>query len=137
MPTTHRHGEQGVPKRTQLITIFQTPESPLHAWGWSTITTLLKSRGIPVSAALQSQKGPLNESSDSDTDKDLACRGWYLHVGSPFTCSRSPEIMRFSPLISTGRWDFAIHLSYEWSIIRGIRPYKPTIWVRGPFVFVI
>ena len=32
-----------------------------------------------------------------------------------------------------------MNLSYEWSIIRGRRPYQPTIWVRDqlPFYFVI
>ena len=30
-----------------------------------------------------------------------------------------------------------MNLSYEWSIIRGRRPYQPTIWVRDQLPFLL
>jgi len=33
-------------------------------------------------------------------------------------------------LLPTASWEFLTTLDYEWSIIRGRRPYRWSIWVR-------
>jgi hypothetical protein len=33
------------------------------------------------------------------------------------------------------RWEFFTTLDYEWSVIRGRRPYRWTIWVSGDGLF--
>ena len=57
-----------------------------------------------------------------------------------FTCGFSFFLFVFTkfsnPLLSIGRWEFAMNLTYEWSIIRRHRPYQPTIWVRDQLPFL-
>jgi len=40
-----------------------------------------------------------------------------------------------SILTRTPSWEFMITLDYEWSVIRGRRPYRWTIWVCGLSLF--
>jgi len=60
MSSTDRHdNQQSLVPRTDPTDCHAgirliPPKSPLHAWGWSTPMTLLKSCEIPVSATLQS-----------------------------------------------------------------------------------
>ena len=62
----------------------------------------------------------------SDTQGPLARRKWLVYVGLP----------RFSGLRASSHlkhcffsWEFFTTLDYEWSIIRGRRTYRWTIWV--------
>lgn len=66
--------------------------------------------------------------------KVLAHPGWNFHVSPsspkqlspPFIAARiisSPNHLFFSS------WEFLGSLHYEWSVIRGHRPYRWTIWV--------
>ena len=34
-------------------------------------------------------------------------------------------------------WEFLTTLEYEWDVIRGRRPYRWTIWVRGNMRFTL
>ena len=60
----------------------------------------------------------------------LACCGWTLLVCLP----RSTLITylnnkdRYNPVIIFS-WEFVTTLDYEWSVIRGHRPFRWTIWV--------
>jgi hypothetical protein len=64
-----------------------------------------------------SDRGPLN---------DVARVQWCLYVRLP--------VLRRHPMTSNltfiSSWEFFTTLDYEWSIIRGRRPYRWTIWVR-------
>ena len=42
--------------------------------------------------------------------------------------------MRLMTHLLTLSWEFLITLDYEWSVIRGHRPYRWTIWV-GHYLF--
>ena len=61
----------------------------------------------------------------------MACPGWPLLVSLPDPPGTPLEIcptMITIPLASS--WEFVTTLNYEWSTIRGRRPYRWTIWVR-------
>ena len=60
----------------------------------------------------------------------LARPGWPLLVGLP---DRPParSVSTIITLRLASSWEFFTTLDYEWSAIRGHRPYRWTIWVRN------
>ena len=58
--------------------------------------------------------------------------------GSARQCPVTVLICPISQLL-TASWEFLTTLHYEWSIIRGHRPYGWSIWVCGdtPFILVL
>ena len=62
---------------------------------------------------------------DSVGHEVLAYRVWHLHV-SPLVL----VITTYSCHFPIRSWEFLTTLDFEWSIIRGLRRYRWTIWVR-------
>jgi len=75
----------------------------------------------------ESSKSLLHSPFDSGSHEVLAYLGWSLHV-SLSHCSGSLTIIT---RLSTSSWEFVTTLDYEWSILRGRRPYRWTIVVRN------
>ena len=72
--------------------------------------------------------------SDSDSGENLAFCGWTLLVSRAAGRSAHNISNNNNPsLISS--WEFVTTLDYEWSVIRGHRPYRWTIWVRISALF--
>jgi hypothetical protein len=64
---------------------------------------------------------------DSGSVENLACCGWTLLVCLP---RRAHKISHYNNPVLISSWEFVTTLDYEWSVIRGHRPYRWTIWVR-------
>jgi hypothetical protein len=63
---------------------------------------------------------------NSGASEALACFRWRLFVCClPFTGCSSDVIALLV------RWEFFTTMDFEWNVIRGRRPYRWTIWVRG------
>ena len=58
----------------------------------------------------------------------LERRRWSLHVCPPTTGLSPPQCVALLNS-SSPSWEFLTTLDYEWSVIRGHRPYRWTIWV--------
>ena len=92
---------------------------------------------IPVrtqssAASLWSLEIPLTERSalvGSSTFKIMAHHGWYFPVSLLALLPHLEFHITKSPPTLTGSWEFITTMSYEWSLIRGNRPYRWTIWV--------
>ena len=61
----------------------------------------------------------------------LARNRWHIYVSLPFFAALTYALYLITQ--SAARWEFFTTLDYEWDVIRGHRPYRWTIWVRGPF----
>jgi hypothetical protein len=81
-----------------------------------------------TSATLWSLENLLSASVDSGTREGLAHHGRYIHVG--LLALKTPECDPNQPPLPIGSWEFVTSLGFEWSVIRGHRPYRWTIWVR-------
>jgi hypothetical protein len=53
-----------------------------------------------------------------------------------FTCGSASIVLPLGILLDknlpptlTGSWEFVTTMNYDWSVIRGHRPYRWTIWV--------
>jgi hypothetical protein len=76
-------------------------------------------------------------SSDRGSVENLACCGWTLLVCLPRRALDSHSISNNNNLVLISSWEFITTLDYEWSVIRGRRPYRWSIWVRSDALFVL
>lgn len=80
-----------------------------------------------LTAERESSKSQLRSPFDSGSHEVLAYPGWSLYVSLRPHNTACPTI---TTRLSTSSWEFFTTLDYEWSIIRGHRPYRWTIVVR-------
>ena len=77
---------------------------------------------------------------DSGNDEILACCVWTVLVSLPRRLLDSQNIFNNTnnnnPVLIFS-WEFVITLDYEWSVIRGHRPFRWTIWVRINILFLL
>jgi hypothetical protein len=66
---------------------------------------------------------------DSGIVEFLACCVWTLPVSLPRRALDSHNIPNNNSVLISS-WEFVSTLDYEWSVIRGHRPFGWTIWVR-------
>ena len=99
---------------------------------WSTPTIPLRTRGILVRTTCFQVVKPTESSLDSAADQPISRFEWSLHVTCEFIRSHQPLSCQCmtQPSIPTPSWEYFTSIEYEWSVIRGHRPYRWTIWVR-------
>jgi hypothetical protein len=101
---------------------------------WPTSVTQLYSRAITVrmncsAAPSLGASGLIPFPFDRVYRQVLALPGRSLHVCPPGYTSRLLSIITLNAVLTTASWEFVTTLDYEWSVIRGHRPYRWTIWV--------
>ena len=74
--------------------------------------------------------------SDRGSDENLACRGWTLLVCLHRRALDSHNTSNNNNPVLISSWEFVTTLDYEWSVIRGHRPYRWPIWVSSDALFV-
>ena len=73
---------------------------------------------------------------DSGYAENLACCGRTVLVSLPRRALDSPNIPNNNNPVLISSWEFVTTLDYEWSVIRGHRPFRWTIWVRINALFL-
>ena len=66
----------------------------------------------------------------------LACCGRIVLVSLPRRPLDSDNISNNNNPVLISSWEFVTTLDYEWSIVRGHRPFRWTIWVRINTLFL-
>ena len=72
---------------------------------------------------------------DSGTVETVACCGWTVLVSLPRQVLDPQNISNNNNPVLISSWEFLTTLDYEWSVIRGHRPFRWTIWVRINVLF--
>ncbi len=77
----------------------------------------------------------IEPSFDRDTLEAMARRRRSLYVGTHVSGTVHTAAHMTRTYLFNERWEFVATLDYEWSIIRGHRPYRWTIWVCNEGLF--
>jgi len=90
---------------------------------------------VPRSGLLIERIGPNISFLDNDPHEVHRRSKWPLHVGLRLLCPCPLSYTVPSGSHFKRSWEFVSNLDYEWSFIRGHRPYRWTIWVCSPTLF--
>lgn len=105
-----------------LSALWSTTAIPMWSWVISVRT--------PFESYARRVKSLMSLSLHSGAPHPLPYYKWYLPVGLLMPSSTCRSHLTIST-VPTRSWEFFTNLDYEFSVIRGRRPYRWTIWVRS------